>query len=432
MKHYTTYIIQVKPKELLIGLFLVLPVLKTNAQALEDYVSEAKANSPKIEALRQEYKIKKEKTNEVGGLPNTTISGGYFLSQPETRTGPQTAKFSIQQGIPWFGTLSAREDYQDSQAHMVHIMRKIAERQLTMDVSQSYYQLYALKAKESVTDSIISLLDTYEQLALKAVEVDKASAVDVLQLQIRQNELTEQKTVLSREFTAEKSRFNNLLNRQTPKKELMIPGALDLPMDKPNPALSMNEQTGVKSVADNPELMHFEHMKKFVDYSEKLNAKEAKPQLGFGVDYVAVSKRPDMNFNDNGKDIVMPMVSLSIPIFTQKHRSISRQNELEKEKLDAEKHDRENELQAALDESIQKQKSARITFETQQKNLEQTKNAEKILMKTYETSTLDFDDVLDIEKLRLKIQLKKIEAVKTYYQQQARIDYLTMPHQGKD
>ena len=43
--------------------------------------------------------------------------------------------------------------------------------------------------------------------------------------------------------------------------------------------------------------------------------------LGFGLDYIYVEKRPDMNFSDNGKDIIMPMVSLSIPVFNKKYKS---------------------------------------------------------------------------------------------------------------
>ena len=62
-------------------------------------------------------------------------------------------------------------------------------------------------------DKNIELLETYERLALTSVEVGKASAVDVLRLQIRQNELVQQKEVLEQDYLAEQTAFNNLLNR---------------------------------------------------------------------------------------------------------------------------------------------------------------------------------------------------------------------------
>ena len=42
--------------------------------------------------------------------------------------------------------------------------------------------------------------------------------------------------------------------------------------------------------------------------------------IGFGLDYIPVEKRPNMDFADNGKDIFMPMVSLSLPIFNKKYK----------------------------------------------------------------------------------------------------------------
>lgn len=421
MRHSTTYTLQKHPKRLFLGLVLLFPFLKTNAQVLDNYISEAKNNSPKMETLYRESEIEKEKINEVNSFPNTKFSGSYFLGKPTTLMGTEVAKFSVHQDIPWFGTISARKTYQKTESEMVDIMIRITKRELTLAVSQSYYKLYALKAKQRVTDSIISLLKTYKQLALKAVEVNKASAVDVLQLQIRQNELSEQKLVFQSDYEAERNRFVNLLNRKNQQQDLFIPDSLGLPAKD---STFRRAQRAV-SVIGNPELMHFDHMKRAVDDAERVNAKEAKPQLGFGVDYMAMTEQSNMDLHHNGKDMLTPTISVSIPIFTHKYRSISRQNTLEKEKLEAEKTDRKNELQTALAESLQKQKAARITFETQQKNLKQAQNAEQILLKTYETATLDFDDVLDIEALRLKIQLKQIEAVKDYYQHQARIDYLT-------
>ena len=62
---------------------------------------------------------------------------------------------------------------------------------------------------------------------------------------------------------------------------------------------------------------------------------------------------------------------------------------------------------------------------TQAKNLKQAKNAETILVKNYETGTIDFNDVLDIQELQLKFQINQIESIKTYYLQKTIINYLT-------
>ena len=66
-------------------------------------------------------------------------------------------------------------------------------------VSQSWYSLYAMNAKQDVVTENIKQRKTYETLALTSVEVGKASAVDVLRLQMRQNELEQLMKVLGQD-----------------------------------------------------------------------------------------------------------------------------------------------------------------------------------------------------------------------------------------
>ena len=147
--------------------------------------------------------------------------------------------------------------------------------------------------------------------------------------------------------------------------------------------------------------------------------------IGFGLDYIPVSERTDMNPIDNGKDILMPMVTLSIPIFNNKYKSQTKQNQLKQQEITSQKEERLNALQTMLSKAIYDRNSARISYDTQSKNLKQAKDAEEILIKNYETGTIDFNDVLDIQELQLKFQINQIESVKTYYVQSTIINYLT-------
>ncbi len=70
--------------------------------------------------------------------------------------------------------------------------------------------------------------------------------------------------------------------------------------------------------------------------------------------------------------------------------------------------------------------ATKIQYETQTKNLKQANDAEEILIKSYETGTIDFNDVLDIQELQLKFQINQIESIKKYYLQTTIINYLTI------
>lgn len=385
------------------------------AQELQGYIQQAEVNNPEIQAYKLRYDIAQEKINEVNTLPNTTVSTGYFVSEPETRTGAQRARFSVSQMLPWFGTITARENYASSMAETEYVEIVIAKRKLALSVAQSYYELYSMETERKILENNIQLLKTYERLALTSVEVGKASAVDVLRLQIRQNELQQQKEVLQQQYLAEQASFNNLLNR----KESI---AVEIVSELLLPAKDLLYVAD--SLLLNPELHKYDRLYESVEHFERLNQKESAPDIGLGLDYVPVAERTDMNPMDNGKDILMPMVSLSIPIFNNRYKSISKQNELRQQEIELQRRERLNMLQTALSRALSQRNQARIMFNTQEKNLKQAKDAEEILIKNYETGTIDFNDVLDIQELQLKFQTNLVESVQLYYTKSAIINYL--------
>ncbi|AUC81464.1 TolC family protein [Lacinutrix sp. Bg11-31] len=403
-------------KRIIFILISLLTVGFSNAQELEIFIDEGLNNNPEIQKFELQYNIATEKVNEVKTLPNTEFGVGYFISEPETRTGAQRFKVSAKQMLPWFGTITSRESYVSSLADAKYEDIVIAKRKVIASISQSYYNLYASKGKQDVLTENIKLLKTYETLALTSVEVGKASAVDVLRLQMRQNEMQQLLEVLSQEFLAEQTTFNKLLNRDKTI-AINVINELNLP--------SEDFEITSENLALHPELLKYDKLYSSVEQSELLNQKESSPMIGFGLDYISVNERPNMNFSDNGKDIFMPMVSLSIPIFNNKYKSQTKQNELQQKVILAQKQERLNMLETLLDKAVNERISGRISYNTQTKNLKQAKDAETILIRSYETGTIDFNDVLDIQELQLKFQINQIESIKTYYLQTTIINYLT-------
>jgi len=397
---------------LLCSLFFVI---QGNSQELETYITTALENNPEIQKFELQYAITTEKVNEVNTLPNTDFSASYFVIEPETRTGTQRFKVSAKQMFPWFGTITSRENYASALAEIDYEAIVIAKRKLTVSVSESYYKLYVNKAKQAVLTENIELLDTYEALALTSVEVGKASAVDVFRLQIRQNELEQLQQVLEYEFLAEQTAFNKLLNRDS---VIEVPIVESLLM--PSEALEITTD----NLALHPELLKYDRLFNSVTQSELLNQKERHLSFGFGIDYINIQPDSDITFSKNGQDILMPTVSLSIPIFNKKYKSKTKQNKLQQQEIEFQKQDRLNTLETLLDKAINDRKSARISYNTQVKNLKQAKDAESILVRSYETGTIDFNDVLDIQELQLKFQINQIESIKSYYLQTTIINYL--------
>ena len=402
-------------KIIVIFSFSLFTINFLGAQELQSLISESLLNSPKIKKFELQYRIASEKVNEVNTLPNTDFGVGYFVSEPETRTGAQRFKVSIKQRLPWFGSITARENYINSLAFTKYEDITIAKRKLIVSVSKSYYKLATNTAKKAILNNNIKLLKTYETLALKSVEVGKASVVDILLLQIRTNEIQQLIRFLEQQYISEQTNFNKLLNRD---KDTAINtlNALDIP--------SVDFEMNPEKLVFHPELLKYDKLYQSIEKSELLNQKENKPTIGFGLDYVNVSNRTDLNFSDNGKDILMPMLSISIPIFNTTYKSKPKQNELQQQEFLVQKQDRLNALEVLLDNAINNRVFARVSYETQVKNLKQAKNAEEILVKNYETGMIDFKEILDIQELQLKFEMNTIESVNNYFIQTTIINYL--------
>lgn len=377
----------------------------SQGQQLETFIEEAIGNNPDIQAVEKQHAISTERISEVNTLPNTEFSGGYMIGKEMPMM--QQGEFSVMQMLPWFGTLSAREQYAKAMADADFVEIEIAKRKIEMAVSQSYYRLYEIAKKQEVLDSNMELLQVYERMALTSVEVGQASAVSVLRLQMRQNELRERKLVLEQDYEAEMTSFNKIMNREEIA-NISVVDSLTVPEN--------DVEIDFDTLKLHPELMKFEHLNNVVSQADFLNKKESAPEFGVGMEYMLFNEAPDM---------LMPMVSISIPIFNKKYKSITRQNKLRYDALNIQKQASQNTLISELQTAIRNRNAARIRLETQDKNLKQAKDANEILLKNYETGAIDFREVLDVQELQLQFQINKIEAIGDYFRQTSIIDYYT-------
>lgn len=387
----------------------------TSGQTLPEYIKEAKENNPELSAYQHALEVSLEKVNEAKSLSNTKIATGYFVSEPETRTGAQKAKFSAQQEIPWFGTIKARKETATAESEVHKNNLEIAKRKVVLQVEKKYYKLYELKARQNVLKKQDTLLDTYLSIAIKGVENNNASAVDVLKLNIAKNNLLNQEEILKGEILTTETAMNQLLHRDG-FDALVIPDNLYIPDEEPTMMLD--------DIVYHPELVTYDHLTDLLDKKAVVNTKEGLPSIGVGLDYVIVQERPDVSFSDNGKDIVMPMLSFSVPLFSKKHSSRTKQYELQKEEILQKREASQNMLENLMEEAINNRITARINYNTQQKNITQAKQAEEILLSGYQTAQLNFEELLDIQQMVLSFENKKIEAVAQYFMQTAVLNYL--------
>ncbi len=152
---------------------------------------------------------------------------------------------------------------------------------------------------------------------------------------------------------------------------------------------------------------------------------EKYPKLEVGVDYIMVNKRTDISVSDNGKDIVMPKLSLKIPLFTKKYRSQNQQIKLKQKQLKQELIAQETNLTIALNTAILEKENAIITVVAAQKNKAELQQAINVDLKAYETGILNYDKILRLQLQKIRFELMEIKATKKAFIAKSKIEYLS-------
>jgi outer membrane protein TolC len=152
--------------------------------------------------------------------------------------------------------------------------------------------------------------------------------------------------------------------------------------------------------------------------------KEGLPMLGLGIDYSIISKRTDANPEMNGQDAIMPMLTVTLPIFRKKYRAAKKEAEFMASSMEQEQEAQKNELQSAYELTLYDLKKAEQLMALYEKQLVSSGQASKLLISGFSNSIIDFEEVLQMNQDILMLQTQEVEAIKSGFTAKAKLDYL--------
>lgn len=416
-------------KKLLLFLLLFTNTISlSKAQSLEDYFVMAAKNNPKVQADYKEFEIVLQKIAQVNVLPDPTLSLGYFLSPIETRVGAQRARAELSQMFPWFGTLQAKENLAALQAEAMYQRFLNSKNQIFYQVSAAYYPLYELQKLKEIENQNIEILKTYKNIATIKFENGQGSMVNVLRVDIMLKEAMTNLEILRKKEQPLLSRFKQIVNLkeeiENKKVKLNFSPSDSTLLQKSYSFTDLALQKD-SLLINNPILEELETQIKASQAKEEVVIKEGLPKIGVGITYIATSKRTDMDLPQNGKDAIMPMASISLPIYRKKYKAAQKQAQLEQELFQLKKEDKTNELLTSYDKilfDLQKQQDLIKLYNEQIKESEQIV---RLLYSAYSNTGVDFEEVLRMQQQVLSYQKKIIMEQTAYQISIAELNYLT-------
>lgn len=434
------------------------------SDSLMNYLEIAAKNNPTVLQKLAEYEASLQKVPQVGSLPDPELSTGIFLSPMELVGGKQVADIRLMQMFPWFGVLKAAKDEMSLMAKAKLETLREAKLQVFYDVQRTYFELQKIDQSIRIAEENLEILRTVERLSLvkfKSAAISSpasssggsmaqgsgaaatassggmsggmggnsavnsgssnqaASAMpsapmsssggsglaDLYRVQIEISELENSISLLKNQQQTIAARFNSYLNRkpQTPVQltEKLAAESLDIPLQTISDSMLQH----------NPMLGMLQYEQQSLDARKDMVTKMGYPMVGLGLNYSLIGKNPMSDSEMNGSDMVMPMVTLTLPIYRKKYKAMQEEVKLQKAATEQGFQATANALQTEYYEAIQLFQDAQRRIKLYQNQADLANKSLNILMKSFSASGSGLTDLLRIQQQTLDYETRQIEAI---------------------
>ncbi|MBK7383882.1 MAG: TolC family protein [Flavobacteriales bacterium] len=388
----------------------------TCGQSLDAHLHQAVALNPGLQARYAELEAALTRSAQMRGLPDPSLSIGYFISPVETRLGPQRVRFSLTQMFPWFGTLGAQARAADLQAEARYEAFLEARNEVFFKVRAAYYPLHELERTIVLEQADLAILQSHRELALARFEGGKGRMVDVLRTDLMINEERTDIEVLEERRKPLQVAFSNAVG-YADMVQVDITDSLML-VD-----LAANYSTD--SLLRSPRLSELERRADAAMAQAEAARKQGLPRFGLGLDYVVVDPRTDMELPENGRDAIMPMLSVSLPIYRSKYRGAVEEAQAMERVFQEMRAQVENDLNSAYESAWFDAYKAARTVQLLDTQIAVAQQILELLLTAYANSGSEFEEVLRMQQQVLRYRLMRLAAMREHHTAVAKLDHIT-------
>ena len=445
--------------------FLCISILFTYASAysqdsLAYYLELAAKNNPTVLQKLAEYEASLQKMPQVGGLPDPELSTGIFLSPMELVGGKQVADIRLMQMFPWFGVLKNAKDEMSLMAKAKFESFREAKLQVYFNVQQSWNELQKIQQSILISEKNMEILRSLERLSLvkfKAASTSGSTSssgsgstgnsvptaqgssgmnamgggnagnsstpaapamtsspmgssggsglADLYRIQMEIAELENSISLQKSQLQTIAARFNSYLNRkpQTPVHltEKLTANSLDILLTAASDSM----------LSRNPMLGMLEYEQQSLDARQQMVTKMGYPMVGLGVNYSLINKNPMSTSAMNGNDMIMPMVTVTLPIYRKKYKAMQEEVKLLKVATQQGYQATANALQNEYYEAVQLYLDAQRRMKLYQNQADLANKSLSILVKSFSASGSGLTDLLRIRQQTLDYETKQVEAI---------------------
>ena len=449
----------------------LLLLTEIQAQSLDTYLILAAENNPGLKAAYTRYEATLEKTRQPG-LPDPELQVGFFLKPMERFMGNQQADIQLMQMFPWFGMIGSQKEEANQMALAQYQLFLEEKNELMYLVKSTWYEITKIQEEIGIQQENLKILTQLETLALikyqaaggsptsppASAPVQKSSPSlsagsagmnsmagntgsttpamsssmgsspmastgsamsEILRLRVEIKELQNTLAQLEADLEPQQIKFNQLLNRG-------IREEIQLPTEFAPIALEVQKLVVLDSIrSSHPMLAMYDHEMAAYDQQARMARLDGRPMLGAGVNYMPFTARTESGMMMGGDDMIMPMVTMSLPIYRKKVNSRIKEAELMKESAALERQKTENLLAMDWANAYRQWEEAERKLQLYAVQTELTQQNLELMSTAYTASQVSLTDVLAVYHQFHDYQLKQLYAVYSQYLSLSQLEMLT-------
>ncbi len=386
---------------------------------VSDYLAYAALHSPALEAAFNRWRAAAEAPTEARSLPDPKLTYQRFIREVETRAGPQRNALQIAQMFPWFGTLDLRARAADQAAQAARQRYEAAKLALFQRVRSAHAEYYYLARAIEIARENAALLSGLEEIVRTRYRHNLAGHPDLIRLQVELGKVEDRVRSLADMRAAAVAALAAAAG---------LPVGTDLPVPREladaRPELK-DAQLIAWAMAGSPALKGDDAEIARRKSEVGLARKAYWPDVTLGVKWIDTSHSVGGMPIDDGKDPVIAMLSVSLPIWRDKlEAGVRRSRYLELAAVKA-RADRADRLAADVSAAAFRARDARAKIDLYRRLLvPRATESLKAVTAAFSAGKADFRDLIDAQRVLLEFRLIQARARADYAQHVAALEAL--------
>jgi outer membrane protein TolC len=290
---------------------------------------------------------------------------------------------------------------------------------LVHEVKDAFYEYVYLRSAIDIATESVELVRHFEEVARAKYITATAQHPDIIRAQIELATLEDKLKALGELRAPIVARLNAALNRPNGK-------TLPWPTRKEAPVVNVDRLALFDALKrQNPQLLAKQFELASALSRVELARKKFYPDIAVGVDWIDTDRAADPSVRGSGKDPVILMFSMNLPLWRRSYRAANLQARATARRFAYEKDDLENSLLAQVERALydyeDSGRKSRLYGDVLVPKAEELVGASET---AYAAGTIDFLSLIDAEQTLLRFQLQRERAWANRQQKLAKLEML--------